>query len=324
MLSGRPMALLTTLPLEAARELAQRYALSLATVEALPLGSVNSNFRFTTADGKVFFARVYEEQAQSGAEFETQLLTALAERGVPVVPPLATLSGQRVCQLAGKPFAIFPWIAGDWLCLSRVTAEHCRALGAALARVHLASQAVSGLTPGRFRPSDMLERLTRVEEAGHRRLAPDIARIRELYARYLPRRDAALPSGICHGDLFRDNVLWQGARLAALLDFESAARGSFVYDLMVTTLAWCFTDALVVPHARALLSGYASERPLTAPERAALEVEGVLGCLRFATSRMTDFELRARDGEAPGRDFRRFITRIEHIERGAFAPLLAD
>jgi homoserine kinase type II len=149
---------------------------------------------------------------------------------------------------------------------------------------------------------------------------PAVRGIREKYAAYLPRRDLTLPCGVCHGDLFRDNVLWQGEKLAALLDFESAAWGNFPYDLMVTALAWCFTDSLVTEHVKALFEGYSSVRSLSPAERAALEVEGALGCLRFATTRISDFELRTPPGERPGRDFRRFLSRLSAIEDGAFEP----
>jgi homoserine kinase type II len=318
------MARLSELSLDQAQTLGAEFGLAISAVEALDLGSVNSNFRFSCADGRQFFARLYEEQALSGAQTEVRLLATLSAAGVPVVDPLSTRAGARVIEHQRKPFAIFPWVAGDWLCLSRVTAGHCRALGASLARVHLASQKVGSLPEGRFRPSDMLARLERVESAGHAQLAPEVGFIRESYARYLPLRDSGLPLGVCHGDLFRDNVLWQGSELSALLDFESAAWGNFAYDLMVTALAWCFRDALVTENAKALFEGYGSVRSLTPGERAALPVEGALGCLRFATSRITDFELRRREGAPPARDFRRFFTRLAAIEQGAFAPVWSN
>jgi homoserine kinase type II len=317
------MAELTALSFEDARTLGARFGLEVGTVEPLPLGSVNSNFRFKTSDGRAFFARIYEEQPRQGAEDEIRLLSTLDAAGVPVAPPLVAAGGERVLEHQGKPFTIFPWVAGEWLCLSRVTEERCRALGRALARVHLASPLVKALPEGRFRPVDMLERLARVEREQPLRVPVELRTVREKYAQYLPLRDDALPRGICHGDLFRDNVLWQGERLAALLDFESAANGSFAYDLMVTTLAWCFRDDLVVEQARALYEGYSELRPLSAAERASLPVEGVLGCLRFATSRITDFELRTAAGARPARDFRRFLRRIEAIERGAFSEVWA-
>ena len=90
---------------------------------------------------------------------------------------------------------------------------------------------------------------------------------------------------------------------------------------MVTALDWCFTDTLVMGNVRALFEGYRSVRALEAQELQALDVEGALACLRFATSRITDFELRASPGTPPARDFRRFLRRLEIVESGAFDPL---
>jgi homoserine kinase type II len=118
-------------------------------------------------------------------------------------------------------------------------------------------------------------------------------------------------------------VLFENGRFVALLDFESAFHGPFVYDLMVTIAAWCYRDAFELAHARALVEGYAALRPLSAAERAAARVEGALACLRFATSRITDFELRTAPGTPPARDFRRFLARLTAITSGALDPALA-
>jgi homoserine kinase type II len=315
------MARLSPLSLEAAREIGARYGLEIARVEALDLGSVNSNFRFETPVGDRFFARIYEEQAQAGAEVEIELLCRLADQGVPVVRPLRRTDGASVSRCAGKPFAMFPWVEGEWLCLERVSREHCRLVGEALAHVHRASVPANLLGSGRFQPSDMLARLDRVVVERHPYLERDLETIRQKYAHYTSRRDPALPRGVCHGDLFRDNVLWQGSRIAALLDFESVSLGPFVYDLMVTVFAWCYRDQLVGADAEAMVLGYASVRPLEANERAALEVESALACLRFACSRITDFELRRTGNAAPGRDFRRFLSRLAAVEAGVLAPI---
>lgn len=315
------MALLTPMSLTEARTLASRFGIDLARLEPLAAGSVNSNFRFWTDEGTGYFARIYEEQGFDGAATEVRLLVALRDAGAPVVPPLPSATGERVERFGDKPFAVFPWVAGDWLCLRRVTAEHCRELGGALARVHLASDRVGSLPAGRFRPEDMLARLERIDASGRPELEAAIERIRGAYARYLPAR-RALPLGVCHGDLFRDNVLWSSGAIAALLDFESASWGPFAYDLMVTALAWCFTDSFVVPHVRALFEGYVAVRALEPAEIAALPVEGALACLRFATSRITDFELRSTPERPPARDYRRFFRRLEALESGALEPAL--
>ncbi len=223
------MALLTALPLPDAQRLGREFGLEVTQIEALSVGSVNSNFGLTTADGTRYFARLYEEQNREGALAEVSLVQALASAGVPVVQCLPRADGAGVGDFHGKAFAVFPWLDGEILCLKRVTEGACRKLGAALARVHLTTPLVPRPNEGRFRIADLRERLLRVEQGGHRQYFEDIARIRERLVFYEAERvKLSAPRGVIHQDLFRDNVLWtpQG-ELLALLDFESVCEGAF-------------------------------------------------------------------------------------------------
>ena len=313
------MALLTALPLTDAVRLGREFGLEVAAVEALAAGSVNSNFAFTTTDGRRFFARLYEEQGREGALAELSLVRALADAGVPVVQCLLRVDGGGVGDFQGKACAIFPWLDGEILCQGRVSAAACHALGAALARVHLTTPLVARPSQGRFRIVDLRERLARVEASGHRQYLADVAHIRQRLEHYeTERAGQSAPRGVIHSDLFRDNVLWtKQGELAALLDFESACEGAFAYDVMVTICAWCYSSRFETELAEALLRGYHAVRPITAAEAPALKVEGAVGCLRFATTRITDFSLRATPGQPPVRDYRRFLARLSAIEAGA-------
>jgi homoserine kinase type II len=318
------MALLTELSLASAIPLAQAFGLHLTRIEPLTAGSVNSNFRLTDAAGKLYCARLYEEQDHAGAVREHALVAALDEAGVPVVRALQNREGGSLGDFQGKAFAVFAWVDGEILCQGRVTASACHELGAALARVHLCSAQAPALPEGRFRIPDLRERLKRVEGAGRASLLPAVHAIRERLAYYEELRTRVLEQGICHGDLFRDNVLWQGSRLSALLDFESACANNFAYDLMVTTLAWCYGSHFDLDLVQSLFDGYRGVRPIPATEAEALRVEGAIACLRFATTRLTDFSLRVPDGAAPVRDYQRFLARMTAIEAGALDNCFAS
>ncbi|HEX3593780.1 MAG TPA: phosphotransferase, partial [Polyangiaceae bacterium] len=218
--------------------------------------------------------------------------------------------------------ALYPWVDGEILCHARVTEAHCVSVGRALAQLHLSTPKTTPLAGGRFRIDDLLARLDRIEKESpeHRDAA---LHIRRRLHHYTKRRDRTAPSGVIHGDLFRDNVLWQGERIAALIDFESVSHGPFAFDLMVTIHAWCYGDAFCPELVSALLGGYHGVRRLEAAERAALAVEGALAALRFATTRITDFSMRAPPGKPPLRDYRRFLARLEALEHGMLDPHLA-
>jgi homoserine kinase type II len=318
------MALLTELSLSSVKSLGRLFDLDLREMEPLTAGSVNSNFRLTDSAGNKYFARLYEEQDHAGAAREHALVAALDDAGVPVVRGLRSRDGSSLADFEGKAFAVFPWVEGEILCQARVTASACRELGAALARVHLCSARAPALPAGRFRIPDLRERLERVAGAGRASLLPAVRTIRERLDYYEAHRAKNLEQGICHGDLFRDNVLWQGPKLRALLDFESVCLNNFAYDLMVTVLAWCYGSEFDLGLVQALLDGYRSVRPLPPAEVAALRSEGAIACLRFASTRLTDFSLRVPEGTSPVREFGRFLARMEAIESGKLDGCVAS
>ncbi|MDQ3036243.1 MAG: phosphotransferase, partial [Myxococcota bacterium] len=149
-----------------------------------------------------------------------------------------------------------------------------------------------------------------------------IARLDAVLTEVAAAATGELPRGVIHGDLFRDNVRWEGDEIVCALDWESASDGVLAYDLAVALLAWCFGDTMRWELARALASGYAAERPLGAAERAALHTVLRGACARFASTRITDFELRPAIGERVHKDYRRFLARLDAIEAETPSTLL--
>jgi homoserine kinase type II len=315
------MALITPLSLDEARRALAAYGIELAQIEPLAGGSVNSNFRLRTTEGQTLFARIYEEQAAGGAAAELAVVAELARAGVPTPAPLELLAGGAVGAHGQKSVAVFPWVEGEMRCQRAVSAEDCTRLGAALASLHRAP--IERVPAGRFGIEALEQRLDRIEREAPAELAAAAGQIRLRLRHYAALRDPALPSGLIHGDLFRDNVIWQGEEIAALIDFESASRGPYLYDLLVCVHAWCFSERFDAVLVRALLSGYHAVRPLSPAELAAAPVEAALGALRFATTRITDYSMRAPAGVPPLRDFRRFLARLAEIEAGVLAAPLA-
>lgn len=319
------MALLTPLSLEAVRRLGALYGLEVAAVRPILAGSVNTNVQLTLASGGHVFLRIYEEQTLTTASGEARLLAHLAARGVRTPCPLplladggATTAGAEgrsfVAEYAGKPAAIFPWIEGHALCQQSITPAVAAEVGEALARIHVAGASFEGAPRSRFGSEDLTRRIGTLRGMP---LRPELAAVVEDLALRLDRFTSRVPvpggSGLVHGDFFRDNVLWSDGSITALLDFESASHESYAFDLMVAILAWCFGDCLDPELSRALAAGYARIRPLPDTEAASLYDEGSFAALRFAITRLTDFELRPR-GTGAYKDYRRFLARAAELD----------
>lgn len=304
------MAVRTSVTLEEAATLLHNY------VDAVPValapvarGTVNSSYEIGLPQGRIFL-RLYEEQDLAGAVAEADRLSHLASCGVATPHPLPRRLGGFIGEMAGKPAALFPWVDGDMRCLRAVTVEDGRRVGEALGRLHVAGKDTPR-GPGRFEPSDLRVRLRRIAAAPDAQIAGQAGPLAEKLAVWESRRDAGLPRGLIHGDLFRDNVLWDGDQVVAILDFEQASGGSLTYDLAVCINDWC-CPAVGVPDialASALIDGYRGVRPLTAGDLEALPAELRLAAARFTITRVTDVYL-ARVNK-PDKDFRAFLALSE-------------
>jgi homoserine kinase type II len=309
------MATFTHLSLDDARRVASAHGLPECTaVVPVAAGTVNSNYFLVTAAGR-FFVRLYEQQEADGVAYEWSLLSHLLAHGVPV-PPRREGPEPGVLRVLGRPVAVFDEVRGEDLCQGLVTPQRTRPVGAALARAHRASESFGIVREGRFRPEDVARLLKRAEGAGRAELSAPVARLSALHVELSAALGAelrALPRGVTHGDLFRDNVLWQGDQIAALLDWESASDGMLVYDLAVTLLAWCCGDSFDFTLARAMVDGYREVRELSALEWTGLWWTMRLACLRFATTRIIDVFLKG--GYPAGyKDFNRFLMRLDIVE----------
>ncbi|KMZ12700.1 Homoserine kinase [Candidatus Burkholderia humilis] len=109
---------------------------------------------------------------------------------------------------------------------------------------------------------------------------------------------ASLPSGPCHCDLFRDNVLFahgiEHARLGGFFDFYFAGVDKWLFDVAVTVNDWCIDLApgvLDAARVDALLRAYQTVRPFTPAEERHWNDMLRAGAMRFWVSRLYDYHL---------------------------------
>ena len=307
------MGVFTQLGVAELADVAATFDLGTVTAhETIAAGTINSNFLVET-DRARWFVRVNEGKAEADVAWEARLVAALADGGVTTPPPVRANDGRPYAPLGAKFVSVFPWRGGHHLAPTAVTPALASRLGAALAQLHLTGLAL----PADWRRTSIYDhdhlvaRFAGFSASADPQLAHAIAILGDelaIAAAAAPIRQRAT-NGIIHGDLFRDNVLWDAGELTAILDFEQASGGSLVFDLGVCINDWCWTGAPDLDLVRALLTGYSSVRTLTDGDREALPIEVRAAAARFTITRVTDVYL-ARVSN-PEKDFRAFLARSE-------------
>ena len=179
---------------------------------------------------------------------------------------------------------------------------------------------------GASRRSDLLERLERVNASGRpsarcrRRDHPALSLERYRAA----ARSASFRSGVVHGDLFRDNVLWKDGELvrAARLR-ERVPRALRVRRARVRSRPGVTRDAFDLDlAARARATATRRERPARAAREARAPRSRVRSACCASRPRASPISRCAsRQGAKPVRDYRRFLARLSAIEAGALDPV---
>ncbi|MFN0252615.1 MAG: homoserine kinase [Kofleriaceae bacterium] len=282
--------------------------------QSITAGTINTNVRIDTSRGR-FFVRVNEGKAEADVAWEARLVAALAKGGVATPPPIVARDG-RPCaplSLTRKWISVFPWRSGKHLEPGEVTPELAGELGVQLAKLHLVGlELPAAWRRGSIYNHDhIVTRFARVESSLDPALRTAIRILGDelAIASSAQSTRARATQGIIHGDLFRDNVMWENGAISAIIDFEQASGGSLAYDLAVCINDWCWDDGPRVELARALVGGYRRVRDLSPGDREALPIEVRAAAARFTITRITDVYL-ARVHN-PEKDFRAFLARCE-------------
>lgn len=272
-----------------------RYALgTLVELSPIAAGIENTNYFVTTERGR-YVLTLYERLPADELPFYLNLMAHLARCGVQVPAPVPDRTGALFSHLNGRPAGLVSRI--DGAPIEMPSAGECAAVGEALARLHRASQEYRARLTNRRGPAWWRQAARAVRSY----ITPEQNALLSAEVKFQTGfGKVKLPKGAIHGDLFCDNVLFAGERVAGIIDFGFAATDFFAYDLAIAVNDWCVPDdvsgALDDARADAMIRGYHDVRPLTDDERGQWPALLRAAALRFWVSRLYDLYL-PRPGE---------------------------
>ncbi|MGB7650030.1 MAG: homoserine kinase [Gallionella sp.] len=264
----------------------------LQNLQGIASGIENTNYFVTTSNGR-FVLTIFEKLSAQELPFYLNLMAHLARHGIPCPAPVANQRNDFLGQLKGKPACIATRLSGA--ATLTPNAAQCAAMGAMLAQLHIAGQS---FTEAMLNPRGSIWRATTAPRV-RAYLDGEQAALLDSEVGFQANTDfAALPQGVIHADLFRDNVLLEGERVGGLIDFYFACQDALLLDVATTVNDWCMNadGALNADLTDQFLRAYHAVRPLQANEIKAWPLMLRLAALRFWLSRLFDLHL-PRGGE---------------------------
>lgn len=175
-----------------------------------------------------------------GVTQEFALMTWLAGRGFVVPEPL--MLDTSLTRLP-TPYLVMPLVLGTTDVADNAMDSALRQMARFLVRLHAVDIATSDLPPLPARENPVVEL--------PRYLPSRLSGI-ELPSSFTPSR-----TGLCHGDFWPGNVIWQDGTLAAVIDWEDAAIGDPLSDLAQCRLEllWRYGELAMTTFTEAYLAG---------------------------------------------------------------------
>jgi len=243
-------------------------------------GTVNRTVELMTDQGR-FVLRGYRHLKSEPITREHRVIAHVRSQGMPAVAPIPLPGGDALLELDGRYYSLFPWAAGRQVRREDIGPDEAAAMGACLARLHVAlstfpvDQVPIPRRAASFSRDATLGSIDELEaKIGDAVLTDPLAStVLERLAgqrAYVARladgglgTGAALPAQVVHGDFQDTNLFFEGGAITGIIDWDQthlAARASEI--IRTFDLVFGFEQERCLQFSRA----YRAEQPLALEE----------------------------------------------------------
>ena len=270
---------------------------ALLTLTGVEEGLENSTYFVELAGGQYqhLVLTVLEVDSPQQIAFSVEFMRHLSRSKLPVPTLISDSAGHVIHHLSGKRALLCERLEGAHP--AEITVAHCAAIGDFLGAMHVAGANFPSTyenPQGLSWAKNALGNLLDASPENQYLSVSDQTLLREQITRFERiQEQSALPRGPIHADLFRDNTLFVGDTLKAVIDFNSAGVDCFLLDLAIAVNDWAgntegvFDQALV----EALLNAYQRHRPLTSAEQKSWQDVLCFAAASFWLSRLVTYHL---------------------------------
>jgi len=273
-------------------ELLTHYSLGeLKSFEGIAAGIENSNFFIDAEQGR-FVLTVFERMDADELPYFMRLMRHLAARGLACPDVMQRQDGSLLFAIdadgESKHGCIVSCLSGKTL--DMLNDKQLFASGKAMAQMHLAGVDFPEVRDNPTGTDWLDDTAKQVMPGVAEKYGDEAASMLQSELDFQRGRTYnALPKGLVHGDLFVDNILFDGDEVSGVIDFYYAHTAPWMMDVAIALNAQAVVlgnhDSLRM---QAFLAGYESLRQLEPQEKEALSALLRAAALRFWLSRLYD------------------------------------
>ena len=279
------MSVFTTLTLQEVQICLQDFSIGEITeLTGISAGITNTNY-FLTANKVRYVLTIFESNSLDELPYFVDLMAHLAEHDIPCPAPIKDKNGVALRLIKDKPALLVSCLKGRDVKVP--DAAQCAQVGRVLAQMHIAGEEFKQVSNNQ---RDAAWRTNTAAQVMDKLSAADQALLNQALAFQSSLDLESLPKGVIHGDLFRDNVLFDGAELGGFIDFYYACNDVLAYDVAIAVNDWCLTETgdFDEPRLNAFMQAYTEVRPFNDDEKQAWQGLLCIATLRFWLSRLYD------------------------------------
>lgn len=262
---------------------------SISEFKGIAAGVENTNYFLATSDNKKYIFTIYEKRTlEKDLPYYLEAMSYFSKNNIFCPKPVYNNNNSVISYIKNKPCAIVTFLDGETV--FNIKETHIEKLGQYVATMH-----IKGLDFNMRKENSMslkswfsiFNELSKTLNTIEKDLNQEIGYHLQFLEKHWPK---GLDSGVIHGDIFPDNVLFKNDEISGIIDFYFACNDFFAYDLAICINAWCFEDnyQLNTNKVKILINSYNKIRTISKKEIESLNILCYGSALRFFLTRVYD------------------------------------
>ena len=227
--------------------------------QRLPHGFANRNYKLITSKSNYLF-RINIQQDLSLIKYEMRVLDELKKIDFPTAYPIVRKDGRYITELDSENVIIYDFVEGE---IPRINEQTVKEIATAAARLNSYPNWQKFERKNAINIDNCFELIGKFDSAKYKypKIFEYFIEQTEFLEKYL---QSSVPRGLIHADIFPDNTIFNGDKLAAIIDFEDVCTDDLIFEIGMAINGFCFiNNELSNIFLKVFISNYNKVRPIS-------------------------------------------------------------